>query len=124
MHGSDYLNDQAALSRRAERFQREHDIERNKGFQSHPQQNKSYNNSFYNRVSYYDNAEEPESDPVSPAPTRGFVVADLSCVVDGLGATQDSRHLPRALQGLSPLNQCTVCSRRRPTIELIQHAGT
>ncbi|RXW20656.1 hypothetical protein EST38_g5192 [Candolleomyces aberdarensis] len=59
-YSNDFHSDQAALNRRAERFQREHDIERNKSFQTHHKPNNNYHNY---RASRSASADEPEADP-------------------------------------------------------------
>lgn len=75
------LGDQAALSRRAERFQREHEIERLKnlrinGSQSVPRAN-SQGAHLLNRIwradspsTFGPNPDDPEADPVSCIPSR------------------------------------------------------
>ncbi|KAJ2919470.1 hypothetical protein MD484_g902, partial [Candolleomyces efflorescens] len=57
---SNEYTDQAALNRRAERFQREHDIERNKAFQTHHKTSNNYHNY---RTSRSASAEQPDADP-------------------------------------------------------------
>ncbi|KAJ3865892.1 SAC3/GANP/Nin1/mts3/eIF-3 p25 family-domain-containing protein [Lentinula novae-zelandiae] len=64
------LNDQAALNRRAERFQREHEIERqksrNSSLKANVHNNHLFNNSSWNAsrsASPFGNSDEPEADP-------------------------------------------------------------
>jgi hypothetical protein len=68
------FGDQAALNRRAERFQREHDIERQKSMRGQASLQANHQNAhLFNRISRSDspsafgtNADDPEADPVRP----------------------------------------------------------
>ena len=72
-------NDQAALHRRAQRFQREHELERNKntrnGGQTFLKENGQTVNRFQNlaMVSRSITPDEPEGDPVSPPHFRDIL---------------------------------------------------
>lgn len=104
-------NDQAALNRRAARFQREHELERQKG--SH---NGSYSSSFpaHRHITQFSNSrsntpsfgDEPEADPV-----RICVLCDACQLADirylecsQLGSFHYRWNLPRNLQGLPTIN--------------------
>lgn len=85
------LNDQAALNRRAERFQREHEIERQKNLRPNGSQIVPKANSqgvhLLNRIWRADspstpglNPDDPEADPVCLTPS--FAIADRQLLTE------------------------------------------
>lgn len=59
------LNDIATLNRRAQRFQREHDLERQKSLKANHQNSHLFNNQPLTRtLSPYNSADDPDADPV------------------------------------------------------------
>ena len=73
------VNDQAALHRRAQRFQREHELERNKNMRNGGQTFLKANHQTVNRfqnlalVSRSTSPDELEGDPVSPSYLQGIL---------------------------------------------------
>ena len=101
-------NDLAALNRRAARFQREHELERQKG--PHGQTGHAY--SPYSHI-FANRSGTPALDGDAPEMNsvrlyRCFSTSSLTArgmsAASELGQIHDCRHLTRDLQGLSPLD--------------------
>lgn len=129
-----HLGDQAALNRRAERFQREHEIERQKSLRVNGSQSALKTNSqgahLLNRIwradspsTFGPNPDDPEADPVRLMPS--FLVTDrrfLECTQ--LGPPYHRWDKPGAVQRLPPthigkgrashLEDTDGCSSRNP----------
>lgn len=58
------FSDQAALNRRAQRFQREHELERTKHIRGTGQMKSTFSNGTRSGSPYPTNLDEPEGDPV------------------------------------------------------------
>ena len=114
------LQDQATLNRRAERFQREHQIERQKwvgnGQSSFHRKNINAHQDVFSSASSLGNWDEPENDIVTfskPFQRR------YSYLTAG-HATQDRRHLSGVIQGLSPTHIRAVPFSQTTTIAVPQ----
>ena len=107
-------NDLAALNRRAARFQREHELERQKGFHGQTGHAHSpYSHVFASRSGTPAlDGDAPEMNSVRLRYRRSALSADClnMCVASELGQVQDCRYLARDLQGLSPLD-FSECAR-------------
>jgi hypothetical protein len=120
-------SDQAALSRRAQRFQREHELERQKngmfGGQASLKANYQSAHLFNNRnsrpaspSSFAPNADEPEADPVSGWAVSSLFAAHAETGLAEraeLGSFYNRGDQSGDLQGLSPIDYGTPASLAR-----------
>jgi hypothetical protein len=107
-----HLGDQAALNRRAERFQREHELERQKSLRNGSQSALKTNSQgahLLNRIwradspsTFGPNPDDPEADPVSLIPS--FLVTDRQFITEctQLGPPYHRWDKPGAVQRLPP----------------------
>ena len=123
------LGDQATLNRRAERFQREHDIERQKHSRNQQQaaalKANPHGAHLLNRITradspsaYGPNPDDPEADPVSGPISDARLHTDvlLGAERSQLGSAYDRGYKPGSVQGLSALDIGAAIRGRRSSL--------